>query len=87
MMRENIRRATIRAAGYVGAETDLRLVLPTVDVPTLVLLGEVDARSLLANAEALHASISTSQLVVLPKLGHACVVEDPRRVRRRSAGS
>ena len=77
MMRENIRPATVRAAGYIGAETDLRPMLPTVDVPTLVLHGAADARSPLANAEALHAAISTSHLVVLPRLGHACVVEDP----------
>ena len=77
MMRENTRPPTVRAAGYIGAETDLRPVLPTVDVPTLVLHGAADARSPLANAEALHAAISTSQLVVLPGLGHACVVEDP----------
>ena len=77
MMRENVRPATIRAAGYIGAETDLRPVLPSVDVPTLVLHGAADARSPLANAEALHAAISTSQLVVLPNLGHACVAEDP----------
>jgi pimeloyl-ACP methyl ester carboxylesterase len=77
MMRENIRPTTIRAAGHIGAETDLRPVLPTVDVPTLVLHGEADVRSPLANAEALHAAISTSQLVVLPKLAHACVIEDP----------
>ena len=77
MMRENIRPATIRAAGYIGAETDLRPVLPTIDVPTLILHGAADARSPLANAEALHAAISPSQLVVLPGLGHACVVEDP----------
>jgi pimeloyl-ACP methyl ester carboxylesterase len=77
MMRDNIRPATIRAAGYIGAETDLRPVLPTVDVPTLVLHGEADARSPIANAEALHAAISTSQLVVLPQLGHACIAEDP----------
>ena len=77
MMRENIRPATVRAAGYIGAETDLRPLLPTVDVPTLVLHGESDARSPLANAEMLHAAISTSQLAVLPQLGHACVVEDP----------
>jgi pimeloyl-ACP methyl ester carboxylesterase len=76
MMRENIRPAAIRAAGHIGAETDLRPVLPTIDVPTLVLYA--DARSPLANAEALHAAIPTSQLVVLPKLGHACVVEDPQ---------
>ena len=77
MMRQNIRPATVRAAGYTGAETDLRPMLPTVDVPTLVLHGEADARSPLANAEALHAAIPTSQLVVLPMLGHACMVEDP----------
>jgi pimeloyl-ACP methyl ester carboxylesterase len=77
MMRENIRPATVRAAGHIGAETDLRPVLPTVDVPTLVLHGEADARSPLATAEALHAAISASQLEVLPRLGHACVVEDP----------
>lgn len=77
MMRENIRPASVRAAGYIGAETDLRPVLPSVDVPTLVLHGAADARSPLANAEALHAAISTSRLVVLPGLGHACVVEDP----------
>jgi pimeloyl-ACP methyl ester carboxylesterase len=97
MMRENIRPAAVRAAGYTGAETDLRPVLPTVDVPTLVLHGEADARSPLANAETLHAAIPTSQLAVLPKLGHACVVEDPeacateirrfvRRSRRRGGG-
>ena len=77
MMRENIRPATIRAAGFIGAETDLRPVLPTVDVPTLILHGEADARSPLTNAETLHAAISTSRLAVLANLGHACVVEDP----------
>ncbi len=77
MMRENIRPASVRAAGYIGAETDLRPVLPMVDVPTLILHGEADARSPLANADMLRAAISTSQLAVLPKLGHACVVEDP----------
>jgi pimeloyl-ACP methyl ester carboxylesterase len=77
VMRENIRPATIRAAGHIGAETDLRPVLPTIDVPTLVLHGAADARSPLATAEALHAAIPTSVLVVLPELGHACLVEDP----------
>ena len=77
MMRENIRPTTIRAAGYIGAETDLRPVLPMVDIPTLILHGEADARSPLANAEALHAAIPSSQLAVIAKLGHACVVEDP----------
>ena len=37
----------------------------------------VEAEVESANAEALHAAIHASQLVVLPKLGHACVVEAP----------
>ena len=77
MMRENIRPATVRAAGHIGAETDLRPMLRTIHVPTLILHGEADARSPLENAQALHAAIAMSQLVVLPQLGHACVVEDP----------
>jgi pimeloyl-ACP methyl ester carboxylesterase len=77
MMRENIRPATVRAAGHIGAETDLRPMLPTIDVPTLILHGEADARSPITNAKELHAAIPTSQLVVLARLGHACVVEDP----------
>jgi pimeloyl-ACP methyl ester carboxylesterase len=77
MMRENIRPATVRAAGYIGAETDLRPVLPTIDVPTLLLHGEADARSPVTAAEDLHAQIPTSELVVLPRLGHAGCIEDP----------
>ena len=49
----------------------------TVNIPALVLHGTADARWPLANAEELHAAISTSQLVALPKLLHACVAEDP----------
>ncbi len=77
MMRENVRPATVRSAGYIAAETDLRPVLATIDVPTLLLHGEADARSPVAAAEALHAMIPTSELVVLPRLGHAACIEDP----------
>ena len=77
MMRENVRPATVRSAGYIGAETDLRPVLPTIDVPTLLLHGQADTRSPVTAAEALHAAIPTSELVVLPRLGHACCIEDP----------
>ena len=77
-MRENIRTPTIRAAGHIAAETDLRPMLSTIDIPTLVLHGAADARSPLAGARALQASIPRSRLVVLPSLGHACVLEDPQ---------
>ncbi len=77
MMRENIRPATIRVAGYVAAETDLRAMLPSIDIPTLLLHGDADARSPLSAVEAIHAAIPGSEIEFLPGLGHACIVEDP----------
>lgn len=61
------------------AATDLRHVLPTIAVPTLLLYGELDARSPLTVGEELHAAIPGSQLVVLPGVGHACNFEAPER--------
>lgn len=57
------------------AEADLRDILPTIDVPTLVLHGDLDARSPLAVGRELHERIPGSQLVVLPGVGHLSNVE------------
>jgi pimeloyl-ACP methyl ester carboxylesterase len=59
------------------AECDLRDVLPRVDVPTLLVYGELDARSPLPVARELHARIPGSQLVVLPGVGHLACAERP----------
>jgi pimeloyl-ACP methyl ester carboxylesterase len=59
------------------AEADLRDVLPRIEVPTLLLYGELDTRSPLAVAEALHGEIPGSQLVVLPGAGHLASAERP----------
>lgn len=67
----------ILGAGF--AEHDLRDVLPTVDVPTLLLYGDKDVRSPLAVAEQVHASIPGSQLVVIPSAGHLSDMEAPDR--------
>ena len=61
------------------AEADLRDALPQVHVPTLLLCGEADARSPLPVAEALHAAIPRSTMVVLPGLGHESYLEAPER--------
>jgi pimeloyl-ACP methyl ester carboxylesterase len=65
-----------RAMARASAE-DVRDVLPQVDVPTLLLYGERDARAPLTVAEALRAAISGSKLVVLPDVGHLCNIEAP----------
>jgi pimeloyl-ACP methyl ester carboxylesterase len=81
-MRENVRPATVRVTAYIGAETDLRPVLPGIGVPTLVLHGEADARSPVAAANALRDAIPRSELMILPRLGHACCIEDPEACAR-----
>lgn len=69
-------RALLRA-GF--GEHDMREVLPTIDVPTLLLYGDADVRSPLEVAEEMHAKIPGSKLVVIPGAGHMIDMEAPRR--------
>lgn len=64
------------------AEADLRDVLPRVDVPTLLLYGERDARSPVEVGRDLHRAIPGSSLVVLPGVGHLCSVEGADQFNR-----
>ncbi|HWM10645.1 MAG TPA: alpha/beta fold hydrolase, partial [Solirubrobacteraceae bacterium] len=73
MMR--FRPAGLRAMAHAVAEADLRDVLPTVAVPTLLLYGEKDVRAPRDVAEAIHAGIPGSRLVFLSGAGHICNVE------------
>lgn len=59
------------------AQADLRDVLPTIAVPTLLLYGKWDTRAPLAVAKALHAGIPGSELVVLPGVGHCLNLAAP----------
>jgi pimeloyl-ACP methyl ester carboxylesterase len=65
-----------RSMARASAE-DVRDVLPNINVPTLLVYGERDVRAPLTIAEALHAAIPGSRLVVLPNVGHVCNVEAP----------
>ena len=69
----------VRQMLHAMAEADLRPVLPTIEVPTLLLYGAEDARSPLPVAEALHREIHGSELVVLPEVGHMSNLETPDR--------
>jgi pimeloyl-ACP methyl ester carboxylesterase len=62
---------------YAIAEADLRAVLPTIAVPTLLLYGELDERSSADVAAAMTRTIPTSELVVIPGAGHCCNLEEP----------
>jgi pimeloyl-ACP methyl ester carboxylesterase len=71
--------AGVRAMARAIADADLRDVLPSVEVPTLLLYGEHDVRAPLDVAQAIHAGIPQSRLVVLRGAGHICSVEAAER--------
>jgi pimeloyl-ACP methyl ester carboxylesterase len=68
-----------RSMAHALAEADLRDSLSAIDVPTLLLQGEVDERSPLDVADELRRAIPNSRLHVLAGLGHVCYLEDPGR--------
>jgi pimeloyl-ACP methyl ester carboxylesterase len=57
------------------AEADLRDVLPAIAIPTLLLYGQDDERSPAVVAQAMHAAIPGSTLVMLPAAGHQSNLE------------
>jgi pimeloyl-ACP methyl ester carboxylesterase len=69
--------AGYRAVVRSFADTDLRGMLGTIAVPTLLLYGAEDRRSPVSVAEDLHARIPGSALVVLPQAGHLANMEAP----------
>jgi 3-oxoadipate enol-lactonase len=52
-------------------------LLPSIDVPTLVIAGDEDVVTPTAEAETLHRGIAGSALVILPGVGHLSNLEDP----------
>lgn len=71
-----------RAMAHSMAEADLRDVLPRIQVPTLLLYGELDERSPPTVAHDLHARIPSSRLVVIEGAGHLANVEAPAEFNR-----
>lgn len=75
----DVRPVGLRVSLRAFAAADLRDLLPRIEVPTLLLYGELDQRSPLSVAEDLHARIPGSTLVVLPGVGHLSNIEAPDR--------
>jgi pimeloyl-ACP methyl ester carboxylesterase len=76
-MAADVRPATVRRTLKLIAGADLSAVLPTIDVPTLLLWGEHDVRSPLSVAHAFEAAIPGARLQVIPGAGHAAHLEQP----------
>jgi pimeloyl-ACP methyl ester carboxylesterase len=75
----DVRPATMEQLVATMAAADLRDVLPRVRVPTLLIWGELDARSTLRVARQFEEEIPDAKLVVLPATGHLSNLERPER--------
>lgn len=54
--------------------------LKTIDVPTLIVIGEEDVLSTVADGELMRQNIAGSRLTVIPKAGHYAPWERPEEV-------
>jgi 3-oxoadipate enol-lactonase len=71
--------AALRAMAVRRDQTDL---LPSVNVPTLILVGSEDSITPHADSEAMRAKIAGSRLVVVEGAGHLSNVEQPEQFDR-----
>lgn len=80
-LRERILAASPRgiADGLAGlaARADQTSLLREIRVPTLVVCGEEDVLTPPAEAQALHAAVPGSRLVLVPRAGHLANLEQP----------
>jgi pimeloyl-ACP methyl ester carboxylesterase len=76
----DVRAESLKTQLSLMAEADQRDLLPRIAVPTLLIWGELDARSPLSVARQFQESIPQTELVVIPGAGHACQLERPREV-------
>jgi pimeloyl-ACP methyl ester carboxylesterase len=74
-----VRPETMVAQATTMGEADLRDLLPQVEVPTLLIWGEADARSPLSVARQFEEAIPDTELVVIPDSGHVSNLEQPER--------
>ncbi len=74
-----VRPESLRTQLSIMAEADQRDLLPLITVPTLLIWGELDARSPLNVAHQFEQAIPDSELVVIPDAGHVSNLEQVER--------
>lgn len=78
-MAADVRPASLGTQLPLMAEADQRDLLPRIEVPTLLVWGERDARSPLHVARQFEDAIPDTELVVIPGAGHLSQLERPER--------
>jgi pimeloyl-ACP methyl ester carboxylesterase len=70
MMRQMSAEDISQVQQGMAARPDSVADLKTISVPTLVVIGEEDVMSTVADGELMRQNIAGSQLKVIPKAGH-----------------
>jgi len=73
------------ALAGLAARADSTPTLREIRVPTLVLVGDEDAITPPAEAEALQRGIANSRMAVIPRAGHLSSLENPAEFNRHLA--
>ena len=73
-------QAYIRQQRANLARPDSHDLLPTIDIPTLIVVGESDAITVPDASREMAAAIPGSRLVIVPQAGHMALVEQPEIV-------
>jgi pimeloyl-ACP methyl ester carboxylesterase len=76
----DVRPESLKTQLSLMAEADQRDLLPRIAVPTLLIWGELDARSPLTVARQFQDTIPETELVVIPGAGHVSQLERPEQV-------
>ena len=77
MIRAQNKDAVAQASVAMSTRPDSIKDLPTIDVPTAVIVGEADAITPLANAKTMADAIPGASLSVIPDAGHISNIEAP----------
>jgi pimeloyl-ACP methyl ester carboxylesterase len=78
----DVRPQSLRLALSLMAETDLRELLPRVAVPTLLIWGDLDARSPLSVAQQFEQAIPDVELAMIAGAGHVCNLDQPEQFNK-----
>ena len=80
MMRKMSAEDISQVQGGMAERPDSVADLKTIDVPTLIVIGEEDVLSTVADGELMRQNITGSRLKVMPKAGHYAPWEQPEAV-------
>jgi len=80
MMRETGAEAYVRQQRAIMGRVDSRPLLPGIEIPTLILVGDGDVITPPEIAREMADMIEWASLVVIPESGHSSTLEQPERV-------